>query len=178
MFCNATSSKLFFLKRNLLMYRERVESNKNEKSLSRRFYPRWMIIRFDIQILSGMPYYILQDFLNVVLLPVSKSFTWFICYYNPCKSFTYVTKTCPNLSTYSRKPGNHDWHHYFWDWIQNSHFCDCQKQNVTSFLVLLLSVTFSVNKNKPNSQSICEKVKFDKDFNWLGRTFSWYQSQK
>ena len=25
-----------------------------------------------------------------------------------CKCFTYVTKTCPNLITYSRKPGNYN----------------------------------------------------------------------
>ena len=37
---------------------------------------------------------------------------------------------------------------------------------------LMLSVTFSVNKNKPNNQKICEKVKFDKDLNWLGTSFS------
>ena len=122
------------------------------------------------------------DYLNVVLLLVSKSFTWFICfsndcYYNPCKFYTYVTKTCPNSSTYSRKLGNHNGIVIFEvdvkkspaQWIQNSHFCNCQIQKVTSFLVLLLSVTFSVNKNKQNSQSNCEKGKFDKDFNWLGR---------
>ena len=35
-----------------------------------------------------------------------------------------------------------------------------------------------VNQNKRNNQKICEKVKFDKDINWLGTSFSWYQSQK
>ena len=35
-----------------------------------------------------------------------------------------------------------------------------------------------VNQNKRNNQKICEKVKFDKDLNWLGTSFSWYQSQK
>ena len=28
----------------------------------------------------------------------------------------------------------------------------------------------SINKNRPNNQNISEKVKFDKNFNWLGKT--------
>ena len=34
----------------------------------------------------------------------------------------------------------------------------------------VISVTSTVNKNNPNNQNICEKVKFDKDFIW-GRLF-------
>ena len=33
-----------------------------------------------------------------------------------------------------------------------------------------------VNQNKRNNQNFCEKVKFDKDLNWLGMSFSWYVS--
>ena len=74
----ASSSKLlFFLKRNLLMYRD-VESNKNEKSLSRRFYPRWMIIRFDIRILyfaSGQDFFFNWDTIYI---------SWiFCCFLSP-----------------------------------------------------------------------------------------------
>ena len=36
----------------------------------------------------------------------------------------------------------------------------------------------NVNKNKPNSQNICEKVKFDKDFNWLRMTFYYISISK
>ena len=39
-------------------------------------------------------------------------------------------------------------------------------------------LSFRVNQNKRNNQKICENVMFDKDLDWLGRTFSWYQSQK
>ena len=55
----------------------------------------------------------------------------------------------------------------------NSHFCHCQNQSATSFLkqLAVISVTSSVNKNKPNNQSICEKVKFDKDFIDCGGLF-------
>ena len=61
-----------------------------------------------------------------------------------------------------------------------NHIGPRQNQNVTSFLYnqLLLSVTFSVKENKSNSQSIWEKVNSDKDFDWLGRTLSWYQFQR
>jgi hypothetical protein len=46
-------------------------------------------------------------------------------------------------------------------------------QNGTSFLLqsAVDSVKFNVNKNKRNSQNSCEKVKFVKDFNWLGKIF-------
>ena len=30
-----------------------------------------------------------------------------------CKFFTYVTKTRANLTTYSKKTGELQWHHYF-----------------------------------------------------------------
>ena len=49
--------------------------------------------------------------------------------------------------------------------IWNSHFCHCQNQNDTFSLVQSADALRS------------EKVKFDKHFNWLGKTFSWYQSQ-
>ena len=82
--------------------------------------------------------------------------------------------------TYSRKLENHNGIIIYWYQFKNSHFCHCKNQNVTSFLCnqLLLLLTFSVNKSKPNSQSICQKDKFDKDFDWLGRTLSWYQFQR
>ena len=35
---------------------------------------------------------------------------------NSGKCFTYVAKTIANSTTYSRKPGGLQWHHYFWVW--------------------------------------------------------------
>ena len=104
------------------------------------------------------------------------------------KCFTYVTKTIANLTTYySRKWGDYnDTIIFEIDIMKNSSllihiFCHCQNQNNTFFLLASQhsQLSFRVNQNKRNNQKICEKVKLiDKDWNWFGRTFSWYQSQK
>ena len=65
--------------------------------------------------------------------------------------------------------------------ILNSHFCHCQNQRATFFwcseaVSWCSQYSCSVEKNKPNN--LCEKAKFDKHFNWLGKTFSLYQSKK
>ena len=52
------------------------------------------------------------------------------------------------------------------------------KQQFFSAGLTALSAQLRVNQNKRNNQNNCEKVKFDKDLNWLGMSFSWYQSQK
>ena len=57
--------------------------------------------------------------------------------------------------------------------IWNSHFLPLKTK-----ITLLYCKCDRVNQNKRNSQTICEKVKFDKDLNWLGMSFSWCQSQR
>ena len=105
------------------------------------------------------------------------------------KFFTYVTKTRANLSTYIKKPESYNGTIIFEiDIMKKSSptqfkihiFCHCENQNNTSFLLdsQHSQLSFRGNRNKRNNQKICEKVKFDKDLNWLGRTFSWYQPQK
>ena len=88
-----------------------------------------------------------------------------------CKFFTYVAKI-------EKKTGEFQWRHYFWN-------CYC-KEVIPNQLKIFATVKtkhylffrYDVNKNKGNGQNICEKVKFDKDFNWLGMTFLQYKSQK
>ena len=50
--------------------------------------------------------------------------------------------------------------------LENLHSNHHQIQNATSFLLhtAVDSAKFNVNKNKTNNQSICEKVKIEKDF--------------
>ena len=103
----------------------------------------------------------------------------------PSKCFTYATKTFANSTTYSRKPGDYNGTIIFEiDIIPTQFkihiFCHCPNQNNTSFLLGLQhsQLSFRVNQNKRKNQKICEKVKFDKDLDWLGMSFSWYQSKK
>ena len=51
------------------------------------------------------------------------------------------------------------------------------KQQFFSAGLTALSAQLRVNQNKRNNQNNCEKVKLDKDFKWLGKTFSLNQSQ-
>ena len=104
-----------------------------------------------------------------------------------CKFFTYVTETQANLSTYSRKPGYHNLENYNGtidfeiDTMKKSSpinskftFLPLSKPNENFFSSAVSwcsKYCCSVDKNKPNNQNIAEKVKFDKDFNWLGRLF-------
>ena len=51
----------------------------------------------------------------------------------------------------------------YWEeygWLQN-------KVNFFKLKSLIVSAKSDVNKNKPNRQNICEKVKFDKDLNYV-----------
>ena len=106
--------------------------------------------------------------------------------------FMYVTKTIANLTTYSRKLGDYNGTIFFEIAIMknsspfNSKFTFFA--TVKTKITLLFCWTHStlslaskcdrVNQNKRNNQNNGEKVKFDKDLNWLGTSFSWYQSQK
>ena len=91
------------------------------------------------------------------------------------KCFTYVTKTIINLTAYSRKPGDCNGFIIFEiDIMKNSSPLNLE----FTFLPQHSQLSFKVNQNKRNDQRICQKVQFDKNINWLGRTFSWYQSQK
>ena len=108
------------------------------------------------------------------------------------KCFTYVTKTIAILTTYRRKPGDYNGTIIFEiDIMKNSSphnlkftFFATIKTKITLLFCWTHSTLSSaskcdrVNQNKRNNQKICEKVKFDKDLNWLGTSFSWYQSQK
>ena len=110
-----------------------------------------------------------------------------------CKCFTYVTKTIANLTTYSsRKPGDYNSTIIFEiDIMKISSPLNLKFTffaTVKTKITLLFCWTHSthssaskcdiVNQNKRNDQKNCEKVKFDKDLNWLGMSFSWYQTQK
>ena len=108
------------------------------------------------------------------------------------KCFTYVAKTIANSTTYSRKPGDYNGTIIFeFDIMKNLSplnlkltFFATVKTKITLLFCWTHSTVSSaskcdrVNQNKRNNQKICEKVKFDKDLNWLGTSFSWYQSQK
>ena len=85
----------------------------------------------------------------------------------------YVTKNHANLTTYSRKPENYNGTIVFEiDIMKNSSPLNLK----FTFSFLLDSqhsqLSFRVNQNKRNNQKICEKVKFDKDLNRLGMSFS------
>ena len=109
-------------------------------------------------------------------------------HYNTGKCFTCFTKTFANLTTYSRKPGNYNGTIIFEiDIMKNSSPLNLKftlfamskpKQQFFSAGLTALSAQLRVNQNKRNNQNHCEKVKFDKDLNWLGMSFSWYQSQR
>ena len=108
------------------------------------------------------------------------------------KCFTYVTKTIANLTTYSRKLGDYNGTITFEiDIMKNSSPLNLKFTyfaTVKTKITLLFYWTHStlssaskcdrVNQNKRNNRKICEKVKFDKDLNWWGTIFSWYQSHK
>ena len=104
------------------------------------------------------------------------------------KCFTCFTKTFANLTTYSRKPGDYNGTIIFEiDIMKNSSPLNLKftlfamskpKQQFFSAGLTALSAQLRVNQNKRNNQNNCEKVKFDKDLNWLGMSFSWYQSQR
>ena len=100
------------------------------------------------------------------------------------KCFTYVTKTLANSTPYSRKPGEYNGTIIFeFEIMKNSSplnlkftFFATVKTKITLLFCWTHSTLSSaskcdrVNQNKRNNQKICEKVKFDKDFNW-GRLF-------
>ena len=108
------------------------------------------------------------------------------------KCFTYLTKTVANLTTYSRKPGDYRGTIIFEiDIMKISSplnlkftFFATVKTKITLLFCWTHSTLSSAskcdreNQNKRKNQKNCEKVKFDKDSNWLGMSFSWYQSQK
>ena len=108
------------------------------------------------------------------------------------KCFTYVTKTIANLTINSRKPGDYNGTIIFEiDIMKNLSplnlkftFFATVKTKITLLFWWTHSTLSSaskcdrVNQNKINNQKICEKVKYDQDLNWLGTSFSWYQSQK
>ena len=109
-----------------------------------------------------------------------------------CKCFKYVAKTIANSTTYSRNPGDYNGTIIFeFDIMKNSSLLNLKSTffaTVKTKMTLLFCWTHSTlsstskcdreNQNKRNNQNFCEKVKFDKDLNWLGMSFSWYQSQK
>ena len=92
-----------------------------------------------------------------------------------CKCFTCVTKTCANLTTYSRKPGDYNGTIILEiDIMKNSSSLNLKftlfamskpKQQFFSAGLTALSAQLRVNQNKRNNQNNCEKVKFDKDLN-------------
>ena len=117
------------------------------------------------------------------------TFLLFTLYFSKCFTcFTKTFATFANLTTYSRKPGNYNGTIIFEiDIMKNSSPLNLKftlfamskpKQQFFSAGLTALSAQLRVNQNKRNNQNNCEKVKFDKDLNWLGMSFSWYQSQR
>ena len=123
---------------------------------------------------------------------IHEAFYALIAGHGNSKCFTCVTKTIANLTTYSRKPGDYNGTIIFeFDIMKNSSplnlkftFFATVKTKITLLFCWTHSTLSSaskcdrVNQNKRNNQKICEKVKLDKDLNWLGMSFSWYQTQE
>ena len=120
-----------------------------------------------------------------------------LIYHTLSKCFTYVTKTIENLlpHTYSRELGDYNCTIIFEiDIMKNSSplilkFTFCTNEHWTTDKITILfcwthstlslaSKSVTVNQNKRNNQKICVKVKFDKDLDWMGMSFSIFQFQK
>ena len=97
-----------------------------------------------------------------------------VSWHCPYKFFMYVTKTCANLSTYSRKPDIYNGTIIFEiDIMKNSSPLNLKFTffaTVKTKITLLFSVTHrkQLKKNQPKH---LEKIKFDKDINWFGEDF-------
>ena len=95
----------------------------------------------------------------------------YLTMYYMYKSFTYVTKTRPNLPTYSRKPGNYNGNIIFEIYMKSPPqsiyiliFATVKTKMLLLFWCnqLLCSVTSSVSKNKQNNLSVLR-------WTWTGR---------
>ena len=76
-----------------------------------------------------------------------------------------VTKTCPNLSTYSKKNGELQWQHYFWDWYHEKFFPNQLKSlsNLTFSQIPWLFGLFLFTPKVTESNKTSKKWHFDFD---------------
>ena len=108
------------------------------------------------------------------------------------KCFTYVTKTCDNLTTYSRKPENYNGTIIFEiDIMKNSSPINlnvCQTWLLHKFLVVSFVLIYSVTL-RSWAESAVSTAELEVLFwfskrqkmgilNWVGVSFSWNQSKK